>query len=245
MTGLFAVILVYGLIVARGLRAALQSRESFGKLLAAGLSFAFALQVFTIIGGVTRLLPLTGLTTPFMSQGGSSLVCNWVVIGLLMVICHHARKPVATAVELDSDAETTQFFGSSSHPATPSAGGDRVNRPIRRVAFVAMLMFALLFANGTYLVLFQQASLDANGLNRRTRDAEFAQDRGAILAAGSNPSPSPGARRTGSASSAATPRTTCTPPSPASTPTTTAGPVWRAPTTASSPAPTTRCSSGG
>ncbi len=110
MTGLFAVVLVYGLIVARGLRAALQSREPFGKLLAAGLSFAFALQVFTIIGGVTRLLPLTGLTTPFMSQGGSSLVCNWVVIGLLMVISHHARKPVATAVEIDSDAETTQLM---------------------------------------------------------------------------------------------------------------------------------------
>ncbi len=62
-----------------------------------------------------------------------------------------------------------------------------MNRPIRRVAFVAMLMFALLFANGTYLVLFQQASLDANGQNRRTRDAEFAQDRGAILAAGQLP----------------------------------------------------------
>jgi penicillin-binding protein A len=62
-----------------------------------------------------------------------------------------------------------------------------MNRPIRRVAFVAMLMFALLFANGTYVMLFQQASLEANGLNRRTRDAEFAQDRGAILATGQQP----------------------------------------------------------
>jgi cell division protein FtsW (lipid II flippase) len=109
MTGLMALILVYGLVVARGLRTALQCREPFGKLLAAGLSFAFALQVFTIIGGVTRLLPLTGLTTPFLSQGGSSLVSNWIVVALLLVISHHARKPVATATTLSPDAETTQL----------------------------------------------------------------------------------------------------------------------------------------
>ncbi|MDX6322922.1 MAG: penicillin-binding protein, partial [Propionibacteriaceae bacterium] len=59
-----------------------------------------------------------------------------------------------------------------------------MNRPIRRVAFVAMIMFALLFANGTYMILFRQASLDAQPQNRRVRDAEFAQDRGSILAAG-------------------------------------------------------------
>ncbi len=109
MTGLMAVIMVYGLIVARGLRTALQCREPFGKLLAAGLSFAFALQVFTIIGGVTRLLPLTGLTTPFMSQGGSSLICNWIVVGLLLVISHHVRKPIATAAAISADQETTQL----------------------------------------------------------------------------------------------------------------------------------------
>ena len=109
MTGLMAVILVYALVVARGLRTALQCREPFGKLLAAGLAFAFALQVFTIIGGVTRLLPLTGLTTPFMSQGGSSLVCNWIVVALLLVVSHQARKPVVTVAALDPDAETTQL----------------------------------------------------------------------------------------------------------------------------------------
>jgi cell division protein FtsW (lipid II flippase) len=108
VTGLMAVVLIYGLIVARGLRTSLQCREPFGKLLAAGLSFAMALQVFAIIGGVTRLLPLTGLTTPFMSQGGSSLVSNWIVVGLLMVISHHARKPIATLDE-PADAQTTQI----------------------------------------------------------------------------------------------------------------------------------------
>jgi cell division protein FtsW (lipid II flippase) len=109
MTGLMAVILIYGLIVARGLRIALQCREPFGKLLATGLSFAFALQVFTIIGGVTRLLPLTGLTTPFMSQGGSSLICNWIVAGLLLVISHQVRKPAATVAMINPDAEQTQL----------------------------------------------------------------------------------------------------------------------------------------
>jgi len=106
MVGLMAVIMVYALIVVRGLRTALQCRDPFGKLLAAGLSFAFGLQVFTIIGGVTRLLPLTGLTTPFLSQGGSSLVCNWIVAGLLMVISHQVRKPVATVTNVSATDET-------------------------------------------------------------------------------------------------------------------------------------------
>ena len=95
VAGLTAVMLIYGLIVARGLRASLVARDPFGKLLAAGLSFVFAIQVFAILGGVTRLLPLTGLTTPFMSQGGSSLVANWVMVGLLLVITHQVRSPVA------------------------------------------------------------------------------------------------------------------------------------------------------
>ena len=115
--GLMAVIMIYGLIVARGLRASLVSKELFGKLLAAGLSFVFALQVFIIIGGVTRLLPLTGLTTPFMSQGGSSMMANWVIAGLLLVISHQARKPVApVAADPDPDQMLTQ--------SVPASGGE-------------------------------------------------------------------------------------------------------------------------
>lgn len=109
--GLMAVIMIYAFIVARGLRTALAAKEPFGKLLASGLTFVFALQVFLIIGGVTRLLPLTGLTTPFMSQGGSSLVANWVLMGLLMVISHQARKPVAkVTTDPQLDSETTQVI---------------------------------------------------------------------------------------------------------------------------------------
>ncbi len=94
IVGLMAIVMIYALIVARGLRMALASTDPFGKLLAGGLAFVFALQVTAIIGGVTRLLPLTGLTTPFMSQGGSSMVSNWVIAALMLIISHQTRRPV-------------------------------------------------------------------------------------------------------------------------------------------------------
>ncbi|CAI9404668.1 FtsW/RodA/SpoVE family cell cycle protein [Aestuariimicrobium sp. T2.26MG-19.2B] len=104
--GLVAVVMLYAYIVARGLRMALASHDPYLKLLACGLSFTFALQVFAIIGGVTRLLPLTGLTTPFMSQGGSSMIANWTIIGVMLVISHHARRPMVATARLDEPTAT-------------------------------------------------------------------------------------------------------------------------------------------
>jgi cell division protein FtsW (lipid II flippase) len=111
LTAVIAIVLMYGLIVERALRTALVCRDGFGKLLATGLAGVFALQVFVVIGGVMSLIPLTGLTTPFLSYGGSSLVANWVIIALLLRISDQARRPIpdlSTDDDAVVDSETTQ-----------------------------------------------------------------------------------------------------------------------------------------
>jgi len=93
LVGAAGLLLVYLLLVARGLKTAVLARDSFSKLLATGLSFVVAMQVFVIVGGVTRVIPLTGVTLPFVAYGGSSVVMNFVLLALLLVVSDRARRP--------------------------------------------------------------------------------------------------------------------------------------------------------
>ncbi|MFJ4281157.1 FtsW/RodA/SpoVE family cell cycle protein [Streptomyces massasporeus] len=92
LAGIAAVFLLYGLLVERGFRAGLAQREPFGRLLAVGLASLVALQVFVIAGGVTGLIPLTGMAMPFLAQGGSSVVTNWAIVALLVRVSDSARR---------------------------------------------------------------------------------------------------------------------------------------------------------
>jgi cell division protein FtsW (lipid II flippase) len=111
LAGLMAVLLLYGLLIERGMRTALAARDPFGKLLAAGLSGAFGLQVFVVAGGVTGLIPLTGMTMPFLAQGGSSVIANWTLVAILMRVSDTARRPAPSPAN-PTDSEATQVVRS-------------------------------------------------------------------------------------------------------------------------------------
>ena len=121
--GACGVILIYALIAARGFKTAVMAPDGFSKLLAAGLTAIFVLQAFVIIGGVTKVIPLTGVTLPFVSFGGSSIVANMILLALLLLVSDRARRPPRS--------------GASPSPRHRGVAG--LNRPIVRIYVLVLL----------------------------------------------------------------------------------------------------------
>jgi len=140
LTGLIGILLLYLVLAERGLRTAIGVRDGFGKLLAGGLAFVMAWQLFVVVGGITRIIPLTGLTMPFVAQGGSSLLANWLVVGLLLRISDDARRPSSLPVRgqvapggartrTDSDPVEVVGGGSPAVGAVPDDAPTTVGAP--------------------------------------------------------------------------------------------------------------------
>jgi len=127
LVGVTAILLLYLILTARGVRTGLAAKDGFGTLLAGGLAFSLALQMFIVVGGVTRLIPLTGITTPFLSYGGSSLLSNYVILALLVRISDSSRRPaeapaVPAAPAVPLDQANTQMVPAVAPPAHGGRG---------------------------------------------------------------------------------------------------------------------------
>jgi cell division protein FtsW (lipid II flippase) len=110
LIGLIAILLLYAVLVERGFKTSIMSRDLFGKLMAGGLAFLVAFQLFVVFGGVTGLIPMTGQTTTFLAAGGSSLVGSWLLIGLLVRVSDDARKPWQASFGLQKTEAPPEFL---------------------------------------------------------------------------------------------------------------------------------------
>ncbi len=111
LVGLFAILALLLMFVGRAFRIGFSGGDDFGRLLAVGLGFAFALQVFVVVGGVTRVIPLTGLTTPFLAAGGSSLVANWIIVALLLRLSDGVRSGPRIVIESETGDQPRLVVG--------------------------------------------------------------------------------------------------------------------------------------
>ena len=151
--GACGLIACYALIGARGFKTAVMAPDGFSKLLATGLTAVFCLQAFVIIGGVVKLIPLTGVTLPFISYGGSSIVANMILLALLLLVSDRARRP------------------------SRESG---VNNQIVRLYALVLLLFVGLVAFTSRWAVLEADELDENPQNRRPLIEEQQIERGTI-----------------------------------------------------------------
>ncbi|MEF2736254.1 MAG: FtsW/RodA/SpoVE family cell cycle protein [Bifidobacterium choerinum] len=124
LVGVFAVLMLYLLIIAAGMIIAMKIKDGFGKLLSSGLVFTMAFQVFTVVGGITLVIPLTGLTMPYMAAGGSSLIANYLLAALLIIISNAANKPQSDELSDTFRMEALSVLRSRQRAEASSAAND-------------------------------------------------------------------------------------------------------------------------
>ncbi|TDB38174.1 MAG: peptidoglycan glycosyltransferase [Actinobacteria bacterium] len=161
-----AIVVAFLVFCLRGLATGTRARSDMAAFTAVGLVATFGLQAFVILGGVTRLIPLTGITLPFVSYGGSSVLANFMLLGVLMRA---------------GDAATGREAEMLTSGATGVLGRVAIGRRLTAVAVVITLLLGAVVANLTYLQVFDAAALAANPANTRGLAEELQQERGAIL----------------------------------------------------------------
>ncbi|MCE5192052.1 MAG: FtsW/RodA/SpoVE family cell cycle protein [Actinomycetia bacterium] len=166
LLGAAAIVIAFLVFCLRGLATGTRARSDMASFTAVGLVAAFGLQAFVILGGVTRLIPLTGITLPFVSYGGSSVLANFILLGLLMRA---------------GDSATGREAEMLSTGATGVLGRVAIGRRLTAVALVLTVLLAAVIANLTYLQVFDAAALAAHPANTRGLADELRQQRGSIL----------------------------------------------------------------
>ena len=181
LLGASAVVLLFMLFTVRGLLTAARAKSDLAAFMAVGLTSSISLQAFLIIGGTTKLIPLTGVTLPFMSQGGSSLLASFIIVGLLLRCGHEGT---GTQVEMTGSGVSERKTTMGMHLDTPESGvlGRRaLSRRLTALTALFTLLFALLIGNLTYVQVVKASELQNMSSNNHTIARKAFVDRGSIV----------------------------------------------------------------